>query len=372
MSWNFTGAAKRLEDVDLPRIGHAIGVGEDELHAFMDVEAAGSGFDAKGRPKMLFEPHIFYAELRAKPNARGRAVREGLAYPKWKPGNYPRDSYPRLEAAMAIDETAALRSASWGLTQILGRNHKMVGYDTPQDMVRDFIADEDNHLESAVRFIVAAKIDDDLRRLASLTRPTTAADAAPIAKAYNGASYAKHNYHGRIAAAHNKWRHIPDTPWAPGDDDDDPVLRPGDLGPVDRASIVREGQAILRRLGYYGGELDGLSGPKTRAAVLAYQKGRSGLIADGILGTETLKQLRKDDPGTVKPSQPDDPGADKAKTPPTSEKPGHAGKIVVGAGAIGTGAIAVEPSLWPWILGILIVGGIVGGIVWWRFIRKGK
>ena len=54
--WNdFKGAAKRIEDTDLPRIGATIGVGEDELHAFMDVEAAGSGFDSAGRPKMLFE-----------------------------------------------------------------------------------------------------------------------------------------------------------------------------------------------------------------------------------------------------------------------------------------------------------------------------
>lgn len=43
MDLSFKGRAKRLDDVDLPRIGHQIGVGEDEIHAFMDVEAAGSG-----------------------------------------------------------------------------------------------------------------------------------------------------------------------------------------------------------------------------------------------------------------------------------------------------------------------------------------
>ena len=63
-SWNdFRGAAKRLDDIDLPRLGERIGVGEDEIHAFMDVEAAGSGFDKHGRPKMLFEPHVFYRNL---------------------------------------------------------------------------------------------------------------------------------------------------------------------------------------------------------------------------------------------------------------------------------------------------------------------
>ena len=49
MNWNgFKGAAKRIDDIDLPKIGAQIGVGEDEIHALLDVESAGSGFDGKG------------------------------------------------------------------------------------------------------------------------------------------------------------------------------------------------------------------------------------------------------------------------------------------------------------------------------------
>lgn len=33
----FKGEAKRLDDLDLPRIGARIGVGEDEIHALDDV-----------------------------------------------------------------------------------------------------------------------------------------------------------------------------------------------------------------------------------------------------------------------------------------------------------------------------------------------
>ncbi len=62
---NFQGKAKRLDDIDLPREGAALGIGEDEVHAVLDVESAGTGFDSKGRPKMLFEPHIFYRLLGA-------------------------------------------------------------------------------------------------------------------------------------------------------------------------------------------------------------------------------------------------------------------------------------------------------------------
>lgn len=112
MDRNFASAVKRLDDIDLPKIGHRIGVGEDEIDAFMDVKAAGAGFDHKGRPKMLSEPHAFHRNLTGA--KRGRAVKEGLAYAKWGQKPYPLDSYPRFLKAMDIDVTAALRSASWG------------------------------------------------------------------------------------------------------------------------------------------------------------------------------------------------------------------------------------------------------------------
>ena len=91
---DFRGRAERIDDLDIPRIGSVIGVGEDEVHALMEVEAGGSGFDSRGRPKMLFEPHVFYRNLTGE--ERQRAVDLGLAYPKWRSGQYPSDSYPRL------------------------------------------------------------------------------------------------------------------------------------------------------------------------------------------------------------------------------------------------------------------------------------
>lgn len=201
---NFVGKAKRLDDIDLPAIGSIIGVGEDEIHAFMDVEAAGSGFDKSSRPKMLFEPHIFYKLL--PPDKRAIAVKAGLAYPKWGMAPYPVDSYPRLIRAMNLDETAALKSASWGLSQILGKNHEDAGYATVQEMVRAFCDDEENHIRAMVLFLLANEIADDLR----------AHRWAVVARVYNGPGYAKHNYHGRMADAFAKWQRIKDTPYTTG------------------------------------------------------------------------------------------------------------------------------------------------------------
>lgn len=198
----FKGAARRLGDLDLPYIGSAIGVDEDEVHAVLDVEAAGSGFDSAGRPKMLFEPHHFWKHLGPGPK-RDTAASLGLAYPTWKPGAYPRDSYPRLAKALEINETAALKSCSWGLGQILGSNHIAAGYATPQLMVERFCESEAEQLSAMIRFIKANKLDDDLRRH----------DWTGFARGYNGPQYAVHNYHGKLAAAYAKWARIKDTPW---------------------------------------------------------------------------------------------------------------------------------------------------------------
>ena len=199
---NFKGPAKRIDDIDLPRIGAEIGVGEDEIHAVIDVETAGGGIDSKGRLKMLFEPHIFYRHLSGA--KRDRAVAEGLAYPKWK-RSYPKDSYPRLKKAMAIDETAALKSASWGLGQILGQNHKLAGYATPQAMVTDFVEGEAQQLRGMVMFIKNTGLADKLHNH----------DWAGFARGYNGAGYAANKYDKKLAAAYAKWAKIPDTPYKP-------------------------------------------------------------------------------------------------------------------------------------------------------------
>lgn len=77
---------------------------------------------------MLFEPHCFYKNF-TDLAARVRAVAAGLAYKSRGEQRYPKDSYPRLVEAMKIDDTAALKSASLGLGQILGDNFAMVGFD---------------------------------------------------------------------------------------------------------------------------------------------------------------------------------------------------------------------------------------------------
>lgn len=251
MTIQFTGRAKRLEDIDLPRIGHEIGVGEDVIHAIIDVEAPKAGFDDRGRPRILFEPHVFYRNLSGA--KQQRAVNEGLAYRAWKPGTYGPESaqYGKLERAIAIDETAALKACSWGRSQILGENHVAAGYATPQEMVRAFCDDEDNHIEAMVRFLKSKKLDVHLRRIDKLGRASMAADWAPVASGYNGSGYATHNYHGRLAVRHNWWRGRPDTPWSPGQGEDvatpsaQPIPAGGVIYPLKPAPAASEPEIVL-------------------------------------------------------------------------------------------------------------------------------
>ena len=190
---DFTGKALPLTDGDVSTIAGYLGCEIAAVRAVLQIEAAGKGFDSKGRPKMLFEPHIFWRELGPSP-ARDRAASAGLAYAKWKPGAYPKDSYPRLEQAMAISKHNALRSASWGLGQVMGFNHEAAGFGDVVSFVEAMKHSEGAGLYAMARFIVSKSLQRHLR----------AKNWSSFAKGYNGSSYAQHGYHTKLANAYAK------------------------------------------------------------------------------------------------------------------------------------------------------------------------
>lgn len=319
----FQGAARRLDDIDLPMLGYRIGVGEDEVHALMDVEARSSGYDRHGRPAMLFEPHVFYRNLTGE--KRDAAVAAGLAYREWR-RDYPSDSYPRLKQAMEIDETAALKSASWGLGQILGENHLSAGYTTPQEMVSAFMEDEEEHLEAMIRFITNAGIADDLR----------AHRWATVARVYNGPGYAAHGYHTRLEAAYRKWAKIKDTEWTPAREPQVPV----------NGEELKSVQRRLRALGYTEvGQPDGKWGTRTRAAVLAFRADRGLPIYVGI-DDEMMAELLRSSPREVaaerRTATTEDLRQGGSKTIAATDKANGAAVVVGGTGAVGVGLQALD------------------------------
>lgn len=76
------------------------------------------------------------------------------------------------------------------------------------------------------------------------------------------------------------------------------LRRAGDSLPVGEREVVltlgtRAGQQdALKRLGYYTGEVDGIWGPKSQKAILAFQE-KNGLEVDGIIGPKTKEVLER-------------------------------------------------------------------------------
>lgn len=66
----------------------------------------------------------------------------------------------------------------------------------------------------------------------------------------------------------------------------DQFVYEGDAGP--EVEVI---QSLLRAKGFDPGSLDGVFGPRTKAAVMDFQKA-TGLIMDGVVGPQTLGQLQ--------------------------------------------------------------------------------
>lgn len=171
------------------------------LRTVMEVECRGSGFDAQGRPLILYEPHVAWRGL---PGAPQRLMWQsrGLAYPKWGEKPYPKDSYPRYLAAAQLNPEVAAKACSWGLGQILGENFKAAGYSSAVQMAIAMGTGEDEQALAQARFIAA-----NPKMLAALL----AHDWAGFASRYNGPGYAKNGYDAKLARAYAKFKA---SPWA--------------------------------------------------------------------------------------------------------------------------------------------------------------
>lgn len=164
---------------------------ERGIKTVLKVETGGKSTDYKGRLPMLFEPHVFYRELAFDKEKQTEAVSKKLAYPKAGTLPYPADSYPRFEAACAIDENAACRSASWGLPQIMGNNCDGCGFDTAKEMIEFMALSADNQVLCMGKLVKEQNLDDELN----------SQNWKGFARGWNGTGYAKNEYDEKLATA---------------------------------------------------------------------------------------------------------------------------------------------------------------------------
>lgn len=186
-----------LTDQDFVDAANMIGASYAQVRAVFEVEAAGAGFIGT-RPKILFEAHVFDRQTQG----RFRASHPKLSAPKWDRSLYAggEKEWDRLEAAMKLDASAALKSASWGGPQIMGFNHKLAGFDTVEAFVTAMKSGARAQLMAFVAFIQNSNMAAKLRRIDG-----NPVNAEPFSEAYNGKGFRTHNYHGNIAAAFRKW-----------------------------------------------------------------------------------------------------------------------------------------------------------------------
>lgn len=281
---NFVGTGKRLTQGDIGEAARAIGIETAVLLAFLEVEAAGRGFDNRNRLKMLRETHKFYAELKNNASKLATAIAAGLATKSWT-RNYKSDSYPDLERMIAIGGLeAALRSCSWGLPQILGSNHKDAGFASAEQMVKTMLQGEREQLFAMVTLMKAWGMHAMLTGR-DFTKPDSWRAAA---KKYNGAGYAANNYHVKLANAYIKHKRGTSVPMSPADKQAD-ILHIGMKG-----EVVRNLQNDLAYLGYkFTLGIDGRYGNETRDIVKAFQKDNGVTPFDGVAGSKTLAAIDK-------------------------------------------------------------------------------
>jgi N-acetylmuramidase len=192
--WNFvTNNPSKLTEADYQNAANQLGVEIACVKAVTSVESSGGGFFPSGRPKILFEAHLYARSTNQKYNQSN----PNISSPKWNRALYAggEKEYNRLQEAMSLDTPAALLSTSWGLFQIIGRNYKACGFSCVEDFVAAHVESEARQLDAFVKFIKANRMDIHLKNK----------DWSAFAKAYNGPAFEKNRYHIKMKEAYEKF-----------------------------------------------------------------------------------------------------------------------------------------------------------------------
>ena len=252
------------------------GVEPAALLAIVEVETGGKPFENDGRtPTLLYERHVAWREA----GKRGQLAafkKAGLAIPRWNRAVQYQDQRTSaqrialIERARRIDPEIACRSASWGIGQTMGFNAEMLGYPNATRMVEALIGN------------LAAQLDCLLRELkkSDLVKSLNAHEWVRVARLYNGAGYAANRYDTKLADAYRRWSRKIDQLGRPTPPEQ--KLAPDE---------IRNIQRRLRNLGYHEvGRIDGIWGPRTVAALSAFQH-HEGLPVSGHFDAATHQAL---------------------------------------------------------------------------------
>ena len=176
------------------------------VKAVNEVESSGKGFLLDGRPRILFEGHIFWKELKKrgiKPEDFTSEKNKNVLYKSWTRSHYEggKQEYDRLEKAAGISDddafhNAAYASASYGAFQIMGFHFQSLGYPNVDSFVAHLYTHEKAHLEAFGKFLKVNQLIQHLQ-----TKNWEA-----FARGYNGSAYKTNKYDTKLASAYNKYK----------------------------------------------------------------------------------------------------------------------------------------------------------------------
>lgn len=188
--------APAITDLQLRVLASRLGCTIRQIKAVAAVESSGGGWDNTGQLKCLYERHYAWRRIQLKVPL--------LSDPK--PGGYTldsdrdgvNDSWEKIADATARwGDQVAFECASFGKFQIMGAWWKKLKYQSAIEFAYGMAREEFAHYEAFARYIAVFGLSRALQAVDG-----NAENCRAIAKGYNGSAYAKHNYHGRIAAAY--------------------------------------------------------------------------------------------------------------------------------------------------------------------------
>jgi peptidoglycan hydrolase-like protein with peptidoglycan-binding domain len=249
----------------------AHGIEPAALLAIVECETNGDYLESDGRtPKLLYERHVAYREAKLRSTSLLAAfVKKGLAIPKWnratqyKDQGKSKDRLALIAVARSVDEEVANRSASWGLGQVMGFNHRLIGFPTATALVSHLV---DGGFEAQLDTMISTVISKQL------VGPLNDHDFVTVARRYNGAGFAQNQYDTRMAASWRKWSRSLDRVLAAGEPAPEQALTKAQVKAV-QSKLIGLGYKIV-------GKADGKWGTNTTAGMAAFQK-NEGLIVNG-------------------------------------------------------------------------------------------
>ena len=201
---------KFLSEKDLKDFAQSMELELASVKSVNEVESSGKGFLAQGRPRILFEGHVFWRELKKRnidPNILLNPEVEDILYEKWTKKYYKGGAgeYTRLGKAATISDlpgvkAAAYCSASWGSFQIMGYHYKKLGYNSIEHFVEQLNKHEREHLIAFGKFISMAGFSG--KKLIDWLREK---QWEKFAHGYNGSGYKKNKYDTKLKAAYEKY-----------------------------------------------------------------------------------------------------------------------------------------------------------------------